>query len=41
MKTLAVFIFGVVVGTIGVTGVANIAQHGINKVQEVAKDAAR
>ena len=41
MKTLAVFVFGVIVGTIGITGVANLAQKGINQVQTVARDAAK
>jgi hypothetical protein len=34
-------IFGIVISTIGVQGLANIANHGVSKVQEVAKEVSK
>jgi hypothetical protein len=39
MKTLIVFLVGFVVGSIGLTGTVNVVQHGLDKVQSVAKEA--
>jgi hypothetical protein len=41
MKTLATFIVGFVVGSIGLTGTMNIITNGLAKVQEVSKEAAK
>ena len=41
MKTLATFIVGFVVGSIGLTGTINIINNGLAKVQEVSKEAAK
>lgn len=41
MKTLFVFIIGVVVGTVGLDVTIGLAKNGVAKVQEVAKDAAK
>lgn len=41
MKILFVFLFGVVVGTIGLDITLGLAKNGVAKVQEVAKDAAK
>ena len=41
MKTLATFIVGFVVGTIGVTGTINMITNGLAKVQEVSKEASQ
>ena len=38
---LIAFILGIVVATIGVSGMANIADSGIQKVQEVSREAAK
>ena len=35
------FILGIVVATIGFTGVANIADKGVQKVQEISKEATK
>ena len=34
-------VFGIVVATVGITGIANVLQHGVTKVQEVAKEASK
>ena len=34
-------IFGIVICTVGFTGVARMFDNGVTKVQEVAKDAAK
>jgi hypothetical protein len=36
---LVAFIAGIVVATVGFTGVAQIADKGVNKVQEVVREA--
>jgi hypothetical protein len=36
---LVAFFLGVVVATVGFTGIANIADKGVSKVQEVVKEA--
>ena len=41
MKTIAVFIFGFVVGSIGLTGTINLINNGLDHVQTVSKEAAR
>jgi hypothetical protein len=42
MKTfIAGTIFGLVVATVGLSGIARIFDNGVAKVQEVSKDAAR
>ena len=42
MKTFVLgTIFGIVVATVGITGIANVLQHGVTKVQEVAKEASK
>ena len=33
-------VFGIVVATVGFSGIARIADTGVSKVQEVARDAA-
>ncbi len=38
---LIAFILGIVVATIGVTGVASIADKSVQKVQEVTREAAK
>ena len=35
------FVLGIVVATIGVQGIANIADKGVQKVQEVTREAAK
>ena len=34
-------VFGILICTVGLTGIARIFDHGVTKVQEVAKDAAK
>ena len=41
MSHIIAFILGIVVATIGFTGVASIADKGVQKVQEVTRDAAK
>jgi hypothetical protein len=41
MKTLAVFIVGFIVGTIGVTGTINLINNGLDHIQVVSKEAAK
>ena len=41
MKFLAGVFVGIVICTIGFTGVARLVDNGVSKVQEVAKDAAK
>jgi hypothetical protein len=41
MKTLAVFIFGFVVGSIGLTGTINLVNNGLDHVQTISKEAAK
>ena len=36
---LVAFIAGIIVATVGFTGVAQIADKGVNKVQEVVREA--
>jgi hypothetical protein len=38
---LIAFILGIVVATIGFTGVASIADKGVQKVQEISKEATK
>lgn len=40
MKCLIVFILGVVVGTVGPTGVANLALNGLDSLQTMSRSAA-
>jgi len=41
MKTIVVFIFGFVVGSIGLTGTINLINIGLDHVQAVSKEAAK
>jgi hypothetical protein len=41
MKTLIIFLVGFVVGSIGLAGTVNIVNHGLDKVQAVAREAAK
>lgn len=42
MKTFILgFVFGIVVVSVGFSGIARIFDNGVSKVQEVAKDAAK
>ncbi len=41
MSHLIAFILGIVVATIGFTGVARVADSGIQKVQEISREAAK
>jgi len=41
LNLLIGIILGIVIATIGINGVANIAQSGVSKVQNVARDAAQ
>jgi hypothetical protein len=41
MQLIIGIILGIMIATIGVQGVANIAQTGVAKIQEVAKEAAK
>jgi uncharacterized membrane protein YtjA (UPF0391 family) len=41
MGYLIAFIIGIVVATVGVTGIAKIADTGVAKMQQVTKDAAK
>lgn len=41
MKTLTVFIFGFVVGSIGLTGTINLINNGLDRVQTISKEAAK
>lgn len=34
-------IFGVVIATVGITGIARMIDHGVNKVQDVARETAK
>jgi hypothetical protein len=40
-KFLAGFIFGLVVCTVGVTGLAKMMDNGVSKVQSAAKEASQ
>jgi hypothetical protein len=40
-KFISGFILGIVVCTVGFTGVTRMFDNGVSKVQEVAKDAAK
>jgi hypothetical protein len=35
------FIFGIVVMTIGVQGIAKVFDNGVSKIQEISKEAAK
>lgn len=39
MKTFIAFIAGIIVATVGFSGIAQIADKGVTKVQEVVRDA--
>lgn len=41
MQLIIGIILGIIISTIGVQGVANIAQTGVAKIQDVAKEAAK
>jgi hypothetical protein len=41
MKTILIFIFGFVVGSIGLAGTINLVNNGLDRIQAVSKDAAK
>ena len=41
MRFVIGFILGLVVATVGFSGLARVVDHGVSKVQEVAKEAAQ
>jgi capsular polysaccharide biosynthesis protein len=42
MRNLVIgFIFGLVISAVGFSGLARVFDHGVSKVQEVAKEAAK
>jgi hypothetical protein len=41
MRFIVGFILGLVVATVGFSGLARVVDHGVSKVQEVAKEAAQ
>lgn len=41
MSHIIAFIAGIIVATVGFTGIAQIADKGVSKVQDVAKDVAK
>jgi len=41
MSHLVAFILGIVVATVGFTGIAHIGDKAVNQVQQVTKDAAK
>ena len=41
MTHLIAFLLGIAVATVGVSGVAGVADKGIQKVQEVTRDVAK
>jgi len=41
MRFIVGFILGLVVATVGFSGLARVVDHGVAKVQEVAKEAAQ
>lgn len=41
MSHLIAFIMGIVVATVGFTGIAHIGDKAVNQVQQVTKDAAK
>lgn len=41
MGYIVAFVLGIVVATVGFSGVANIVDGGVSKVQEVAKEVAK
>jgi hypothetical protein len=41
MQFLAGTVFGIVIATIGFSGLASLGDKGVQKVQEVAKEAAK
>lgn len=41
MSHIIAFIFGIVVATVGFTGIAHIGDKAVNQVQQVTKDAAK
>jgi hypothetical protein len=40
-KLIVGFVLGVLVCTVGLTGIARILDNGVNKIQEVAKESAK
>jgi uncharacterized membrane protein YtjA (UPF0391 family) len=38
---LVAFVAGIIVATVGFTGIANIADKGVTKVQEVTREVAK
>ncbi len=41
MSHLISFILGIIVATVGFTGIAKVADNGVQKVQEMSREAAK
>jgi hypothetical protein len=41
MSHILAFFLGIFVATVGITGVASVADRGVNQVQQVMKEAAQ
>jgi len=41
MSHIIAFIFGIIVATVGFTGIAKVADAGVQKVQQMTKEAAQ
>jgi hypothetical protein len=41
MSHIIAFFLGIFVATVGITGVASVADRGVNQVQQVMKEAAQ
>jgi hypothetical protein len=41
MSHIIAFFLGIFVATVGITGVASVADKGVNQVQQVMKEAAK
>ena len=41
MRYIIAFVAGMFVATVGITGVASVADKGVNQVQQVMKEAAK
>jgi hypothetical protein len=41
MGYIITFILGIIVGTVGITGVTHLADRGVNQIQNTARDMAR
>ncbi len=41
MSHLVAFVMGIIVATVGFTGIARVADNGVQKVQEISREAAK